>query len=101
MARDSAAGSRTGTIQPLFPCSRRCRLPPASVAITGRAAAKAAKKGSVGPGLGPAATPEQIGREIKRLEAAMLRHARELEFEEAAACRDALEALRARLLELA
>jgi excinuclease ABC subunit B len=55
----------------------------------------------VGPGLGPAATPEQIGREIKRLESEMMRHARELEFEEAAACRDALEALKARLLELA
>jgi excinuclease ABC subunit B len=68
----------------------------------GKGGTKAAKgKGSVGPGLGPAATPEQIGREIKRLDAAMLRHARELEFEEAAACRDAVEALKARLLELA
>jgi excinuclease UvrABC helicase subunit UvrB len=38
---------------------------------------------------------------MRRLEAAMLRHARELEFEEAAACRDALEGLKARLLELA
>jgi excinuclease ABC subunit B len=67
-----------------------------------RGGAKVPKgKGSVGAGLGPAATPEQIGREIKRLDAAMLRHARELEFEEAAACRDAVEALKARLLELA
>nr|ART38958.1 H481 [uncultured bacterium] len=57
--------------------------------------------GSVGVGMGPAATPEQIGREIKRLEAAMLKHARELEFEEAAACRDAIDGLKARLLELA
>ena len=48
-----------------------------------------------------AATPEQIGREIRRLEGAMLKHARELEFEEAAACRDAIEGLKARLLELA
>ena len=39
------------------------------------------KKGGVGTGLGPAATPEQIGREIKRLEGEMLRHARNLEFE--------------------
>jgi excinuclease ABC subunit B len=62
---------------------------------------KGKAKGSVGAGLGPAATPEQIAREIKRLEAAMLKHARELEFEEAAACRDAIEALKARLLELA
>src|SRR5687768_10275137 len=69
--------------------------------VAGRGGAKGAKaRGSVGAGLGPAATPEQIGRELKRLEAAMLHHARELEFEEAAACRDALEALRARLLEL-
>ncbi|MET0279533.1 MAG: excinuclease ABC subunit UvrB [Steroidobacteraceae bacterium] len=59
------------------------------------------KGGSVGAGLGPAATPEQMGKEIKRLEAAMLKHARELEFEEAAACRDAIDALKARLLELA
>ncbi len=62
---------------------------------------KGRAKGTVGAGLGPAATPEQIGREIKRLEAAMLKHARELEFEEAAACRDAIEGLKARLLELA
>jgi excinuclease ABC subunit B len=61
----------------------------------------AKQKGSVGPGMGPAATPEQVGKEIRRLEAAMLRHARELEFEEAAACRDAIETLKARLLELA
>jgi excinuclease ABC subunit B len=59
------------------------------------------KQGSVGAGMGPAATPEQIGKEIRRLEAAMLRHARELEFEEAAACRDAIGHLKARLLELA
>ena len=59
------------------------------------------RKGSVGAGLGPAATPEQIAREIKRLEAEMLKHARNLEFEEAAACRDAIEGLKARLLELA
>jgi excinuclease ABC subunit B len=79
------------------------REEPASKQAPGaRAGARAGKaRGSVGAGLGPAATPEQIGREIKRLESAMLRHARELEFEEAAACRDALEALRARLLELA
>ncbi len=59
------------------------------------------KNGSVGVGMGPAATPEQMAREIKRLEAAMLKHARELEFEEAAACRDAIDQLKARLLELA
>jgi excinuclease ABC subunit B len=59
------------------------------------------RKGGVGAGLGPAATPEQIAREIKRLEGEMLKHARNLEFEEAAACRDAIDALKARLLELA
>ncbi len=31
----------------------------------------------------------------------MLKHARELEFEEAAACRDAIQGLKARLLEIA
>jgi excinuclease ABC subunit B len=55
----------------------------------------------VGQGLGPAATPEQINREIKRLEGEMQRHARNLEFEEAAACRDAIQALQQRVLELA
>jgi excinuclease ABC subunit B len=68
---------------------------------TPRGSGKGKGKGSVGPGLGPAATPGQIAREIKRLEAAMLKHARELEFEEAAACRDAINELKARLLELA
>jgi excinuclease ABC subunit B len=56
------------------------------------------KKGGVGAGLGPAATPEQIGREIKRLEGEMLRHARNLEFEEAGVCRDAIQELKARML---
>ena len=46
------------------------------------------------------ATPEQIGKEIRRLEAEMLRHARELEFEEAGARRDEILALRQRILEL-
>jgi excinuclease ABC subunit B len=58
------------------------------------------KKGGVGAGMGPAATPEQIARELKRLEGEMLRHARNLEFEEAGACRDAILALKARLLEI-
>ena len=44
--------------------------------------------------LGPGATTEQIDREVKRLEAQMLRHARNLEFEEAAACRDQIHDLR-------
>ncbi|HXC60143.1 MAG TPA: excinuclease ABC subunit UvrB [Steroidobacteraceae bacterium] len=59
------------------------------------------KRSGVGAGLGPAATPEQIQREIKRLEGEMQRHARNLEFEEAAACRDAIHALQQRALELA
>jgi len=68
----------------------------------GKPAARGGKKqGSVGSGMGPAATPEQIAKEIRRLEAAMLKHARELEFEEAAACRDAIQGLKERLLELA
>jgi excinuclease ABC subunit B len=69
----------------------------------GKNAARGAGKqhGSVGAGMGPAATPEQIAKEIRRLESAMLKHARELEFEEAAACRDAIQGLKERLLELA
>src|SRR5512139_3207415 len=59
------------------------------------------RRTSVGAGLGPAATPEQITREIKRLEGEMQRHARNLEFEEAAACRDAIQSLQQRRLELA
>jgi excinuclease ABC subunit B len=50
--------------------------------------------------LGPGATPEQLAREIKRLEGEMLRHARNLEFEEAAAVRDEIHALRNRELEI-
>ena len=46
--------------------------------------------------LGPAATPEQIGREIKRLEGEMQRHARNLEFEQAARVRDQLVRLKDR-----
>ena len=46
------------------------------------------------------ARPEQIVREIKRLEAEMLKHARNLEFEEAAALRDQIEVLKQRELGL-
>jgi excinuclease ABC subunit B len=46
------------------------------------------------------ATPEQIGKEIRALEADMLKHARNLEFEEAAACRDTIQGLKSRLLGL-
>ena len=51
--------------------------------------------------LGPNATPEQLAREIKRLEAEMLGHARNLEFEEAAAARDLIHELRQRMLGIA
>ena len=85
-----------GVISPVMDVMEGAREPePARGAPGGK------KKGSVGAGMGPAATPEQIGREIKRLEGEMLRHARNLEFEEAGACRDAVLALKARLLELA
>ncbi len=85
-----------GVEKPIVDVMEGARSEPAPKAGRG---AKA--RGGVGPGLGPAATPEQIGREIKRLEGEMLRHARNLEFEEAAACRDALQGLKDRLLELA
>jgi len=39
-----------------------------------------------------------LAREIKRLEKAMQDHARNLEFEQAAAARDALQALKERVL---
>jgi excinuclease ABC subunit B len=39
-------------------------------------------------------SPEQIVREIKRLEAQMYKHARNLEFEEAAKLRDAIEKMK-------
>jgi excinuclease ABC subunit B len=58
-------------------------------------------KGAKGVVLGPNATPDQLAREIKRLEAQMLGHARNLEFEEAAAVRDQIHELRQRLLGLA
>jgi excinuclease ABC subunit B len=86
-----------GVVKPIVDVMEGARSEPEPKA----AARGAKKKGSVGAGMGPAATPEQIAREIKRLEAAMLHHARDLEFEEAAACRDAIQGLRDRLLELA
>jgi excinuclease ABC subunit B len=46
------------------------------------------------------AKPEQIVREIKKLETAMFRHARNLEFEEAARLRDQIEVLKQRELGL-
>ena len=45
-------------------------------------------------------SPEQIVREIKRLEAEMYKRARNLEFEEAARLRDAIEKLKQRELGL-
>src|SRR5690606_24524574 len=69
-----------GVVSPVMDVMEGAREPePARGAPGGK------KKGSVGAGMGPAATPEQIGREIKRLEGEMLRHARNLEFEEAGA----------------
>jgi excinuclease ABC subunit B len=49
--------------------------------------------GSAGPGRGTA-HPGRAGREIKRLEEIMYRHARNLEFEQAAAVRDQIDDLR-------
>jgi excinuclease ABC subunit B len=53
------------------------------------------------PALPANARPEQIAREIKRLEVEMFRHARNLEFEQAAALRDDIEKLKQRELGLA
>ncbi len=90
-----------GVVKPITDVMEGARQDPEPRVSTGAKGGKGRARAGVGPGLGPAATSEQIGKEMRRLEAEMLRHARELEFEEAAACRDALESLRARLLELA
>ena len=68
--------------------------------------ARAEPAGKRGKGKGAArklsatATPDQIGKEIQALEADMLKHARNLEFEEAAAVRDTIQGLKSRLLGL-
>jgi excinuclease ABC subunit B len=61
---------------------------------------KGGGKGAVAAGLAADATPEQIVREIKRLEGEMFKHARNLEFEQAAALRDEIDALKRRELGL-
>jgi excinuclease ABC subunit B len=58
-------------------------------------------KGKPAQGLPANAKPEQIAREIKRLETEMFKHARNLEFEQAAGLRDQIEQLRQRELGLA
>jgi len=45
-------------------------------------------------------TPQQLQAEIKKLEAKMLQHAKDLEFEQAAVLRDQVHALKAKLLEI-
>ena len=65
-------------------------------------AAPARKRaGKAAPGLPANASPERIAREIKKLEAEMFKHARNLEFEQAAALRDQIGQLRQRELGLA
>jgi excinuclease ABC subunit B len=67
----------------------------------GRGRGKGAKGKAAAPRLPAHATPEQIAREVKRLEGEMFKHARNLEFEQAAALRDEIEKLRQRELGLA
>ena len=62
---------------------------------------KKRSKGKPAQGLPANAKPEQIAREIKRLEGEMFKHARTLEFEQAAGLRDQIEQLRQRELGLA
>ena len=62
---------------------------------------KKRSKGKPAQGLPANAMPEQIAREIKRLEGEMFKHARNLEFEQAAGLRDQIEQLRQRELGLA
>jgi len=59
------------------------------------------RAGKAAPALPANASPERIAREIKKLEAEMFKHARNLEFEQAAALRDQLGQLRQRELGLA
>ncbi len=61
---------------------------------------KAGGRAAGAAGLAANASPEQIVREIKRLEGEMFKHARNLEFEQAAALRDEIEALKRRELGL-
>ncbi|MFM1885989.1 MAG: hypothetical protein RL026_1146 [Pseudomonadota bacterium] len=62
---------------------------------------KGQRKGGTGDDLPANADAAQIAREIKRLETEMFKHARNLEFEQAAAVRDRIERLRQRELGLA
>jgi excinuclease ABC subunit B len=66
-----------------------------------RATGRGASRGKRGqrPSTGRKLAPDQVGAEIVRLEKVMYRHARELEFEEAAQIRDEIDALRQDLLE--
>jgi excinuclease ABC subunit B len=59
------------------------------------------RAGKAAPALPANASPERIAREIKKLEAEMFKHARNLEFEQAAALRDQIGQLRQRELGLA
>jgi excinuclease ABC subunit B len=68
-----------------------------------RSVAAPAARGKGGGRTVPVAVPRSLaeaGREIHRLEELMYRHARNLEFEQAAALRDQIEGLRALKLEL-
>ena len=59
------------------------------------------RSGKAAPALPANASPERIAREVKRLEAEMLKAARNLEFEQAASLRDQIAQLRQRALGLA
>jgi excinuclease ABC subunit B len=66
-----------------------------------QAAPSRKRAGKAAPALPANASPERIAREIKKLEAEMFKHARNLEFEQAAALRDQIGQLRQRELGLA
>ena len=68
-------------------------------AVAGKGRKKVAdRRGGYGRAQPPQQAPEDLGKAIIRLEEQMFEHARNLEFEQAAALRDELQALREQLL---
>ncbi len=74
------------------------RREPGAASGKGRQKKVAEKRGGYGRARAVRLDPEDIGKEIAELEERMFEHARNLEFEQAAAARDELQALREKLL---
>ncbi|TVS18262.1 MAG: excinuclease ABC subunit UvrB [Gammaproteobacteria bacterium] len=74
------------------------RREPGAVVGRGRQKKVADRRGGYGRAQPPQQAPEDLGKAILNLEERMFEHARNLEFEQAAALRDELQALREQLL---